>query len=194
MTLSRATPETRIVTCSIRLLGIHLDASEPRTSEAVAGAIERAADALVTWHDAVVEGAPDHVRTPSRPPSVAPERGPAMAPEITVGVLERVAVAGRTTAAELDAVAAQVAATAEGVRSGRLGRASSAEVTDRLAQQGDAIAVGLRRLAESVAELGEVATGERHRRSPDLRRAATVLSRAENALRRTAHATGGRTS
>lgn len=190
MTLSRATPETRIVTCSIRLLGVHLDASEPRTSEAVAVAVERSADALVTWHDAVVEGAPDHVGTPARPPSVAGERGPAMAPEVTISVLDRVTVAARTTAAELETVATQVTLAAEDVRSGRLGPPIDAATTIRLAGQGERIATHLRRLAVAVSELGEVAAHERHAPdAPDLRRAATALSRAEQVLRQQANAT-----
>lgn len=190
MTLPRSAPEMQIVTCSIRLLAVHLDASEQRTSQAVAVAVERMADALVTWHDAVVAGAPDHIGCPSRPQPVPTTGVPGTIGDVTPGLLERVSTAARTTARELDVIAQRVSTRAAEVAAGRLGSAPSVSAAEQLAEHGQEIAGTLRGLAESVAELGEVAARERHRSATDLRRAATSLRRAEHSVRRTANTAG----
>jgi hypothetical protein len=190
MPLSRSAPQTRIATCSIRLLGVHLDAAEPATAEAVALAVERLADTLVSWHDAVVAGAPIPARASgARPPEAATTAGLA---EVSLSLLERVSATARSTTRELDDVADEVCRHASAVSAGRLG-AMPAEVAEQVADQGRAIAESLHLLAESIAELGETAARERHRTPADLPRAAIVLSRAEQTVRRTASAAGRHT-
>ncbi|WP_156822487.1 hypothetical protein [Demetria terragena] len=184
-----STPETRIPACSIRLLGVQLDAAEAATSEAVAYAIERLADALVTWHDAIVSGEPDHAGRAQRP-----DPGPSLSGspprELDLGALEQIAVATQVSAREVDWVARDVARHADAVADGSLGGARTVSDAERLGARGADIAQDLHALAAAVAQVGVAATAERRQPVPDAHRAARVIGRAEQALRRTADGVG----
>ncbi|YAL82487.1 hypothetical protein ACMYYO_11195 [Dermacoccaceae bacterium W4C1] len=199
MSRPAAHPERRIAGLSVRLLSTHLDAVDPRTSEAVAGAVERLSAALVDWHDAVVTAHPQHQGAPAAaaPVPVAVPDGPSTAQ--LVELIERDGLAGvgasaAATAQELHGTSIAAQQVARELASGETGTEPAAR--SALADRGSAIARAAAALATALDTLAQTISRERTRlahasgdRGVLISRSVAVLRRAEHLVQQAARTT-----
>lgn len=190
----------------VRLLGAHLDSLDAHTCAAVDGAIERLADALVDWHDALALGhAPPRRSSPGAPSTPPSPIGPAahdgartLADLMERDGLSAVVADCQRVHDQLRRSADTMATVIDRLRTGARTRpgTSGSTLLSGLADSGEPVHAAAVRLAGALDRFGQECADMRQRvgatgadRPVRISHGLAVLRRAESVLRTTAATT-----